>query len=112
MGLRVEHLDTDVVRSRIQMILHASANRFHVTPGDERVYETVAAVPRKVVVGKAEDFEALEQQVEAFARNQGVTFMRVYARKGFEYLIDRRSWTFGQGWRPGPRVFTKRLDMH
>ncbi len=38
MGLRVEHLDTDVVRSRIQMILHASANRFHVTPCDERVY--------------------------------------------------------------------------
>ena len=44
MGLRVEHLDTDVVRSRIQMILHASANRFHVTPCDERVYQTVAAL--------------------------------------------------------------------
>ncbi len=37
MGLRVEHLDTDVIRSRIQMVLHASANRFHVTPCNERV---------------------------------------------------------------------------
>ena len=37
MGLRVEYLDTDVIRSRIQMVLHTSANRFHVTPCDERV---------------------------------------------------------------------------
>jgi hypothetical protein len=37
MGLRVEHLNTDVVRSRIQMILHTFANRFHVTPRDQRV---------------------------------------------------------------------------
>ena len=64
------------------------------------------------VVGDQEDFEALEKQIEAAARNQGVTFMRVYARKGFEYLIDRRSWKFGRGWKPGPRVYTKRLDMH
>ena len=64
------------------------------------------------VVGDAADFDELEKQVETFARDQGVTFMRVYARKGFEYLIDRRSWKFGQGWKPGPRVYTKRLDMH
>lgn len=64
------------------------------------------------VVGEQKDFEALEKRIEAFARDQGVTFMRVYARPGFEYLIDRRKWRFGQGWRPGPRVFTKRLDMH
>jgi hypothetical protein len=64
------------------------------------------------VVGDQEDFEVLEKQIETAARNQGVTFMRVYARKGFEYLIERRSWKFGKGWKPGPRVFTKRLDMH
>jgi hypothetical protein len=38
MGLRVEHLDTDMVRSRVQMVLHTSAHRLHVTPRDERVY--------------------------------------------------------------------------
>jgi hypothetical protein len=38
MGLHVEHLDTDVVRSRIQMLLHTLANRLHVTPRDERIY--------------------------------------------------------------------------
>ncbi len=54
MGLRVDHLDTDVVRPRIQMLLHTSANRFHVTPGDERVDETVAALPYEVIVGEAE----------------------------------------------------------
>jgi len=64
------------------------------------------------VVGEAKDFEELEKKIEAVARDQGVTFMRVYARKGFEYLIDRRSWKFGKGWRPGPRVYTKRLDIH
>jgi hypothetical protein len=37
MGIRVEHLDTDVIRSRAQMVLHPSANRFHVTPCDQRV---------------------------------------------------------------------------
>jgi hypothetical protein len=64
------------------------------------------------VVGEAKDFEELEKRIETFAREMGVTYMRVYARKGFEYLIDRRSWRFGKGWKPGPRVFTKRLDMH
>ena len=64
------------------------------------------------VVGEEKDFEVLQKKIETFARDQGVTFLRVYARKGFEYLIDRRSWKFGQGWRPGPRVFTKRLDIH
>ena len=64
------------------------------------------------VVGEQKDFEMLEKRIEAFARDQGVTFMRVYARPGFEYLIDRRKWRFGQGWRPGPRVYTKRLDIH
>ena len=44
MGLHVEHLDTDVIRARIQMVLHSFANRFHVTPCDERVYQTVAAL--------------------------------------------------------------------
>jgi hypothetical protein len=38
MGLPVEYLETDMVRSRIQMVLHPSANRFHVTLCDERVY--------------------------------------------------------------------------
>jgi len=65
-----------------------------------------------LVVGDQDDFEPLEKKIEASARDQGVTFMRVYARKGFEYLIDRRSWKFGKGWKPGPRVYTKRLDMH
>jgi hypothetical protein len=54
MGLHVEYLDTDVVRSRIQMVLHASANRFQVAPCNERIYETVAALPHEVVVGEAE----------------------------------------------------------
>jgi hypothetical protein len=31
MELRVEHLDADVVRPRVEMGLHTSANRFHVT---------------------------------------------------------------------------------
>ena len=65
-----------------------------------------------LVVGDQNDFDPLEKKIETFARDQGVTFMRVYARRGFEYLIERRSWTFGQGWRPGPRVYTKRLDIH
>ena len=54
MGLHVEHLDTDVIRARIQMVLHSFANRFHVTPCDERVDQTVAALPQEVVVGEAE----------------------------------------------------------
>jgi hypothetical protein len=65
-----------------------------------------------LAVGNLEDFDEVEKQIETFARTQGVTFMRVYARRGFEYLIDRRSWKSGQGWKPGPRVYTKRLDMH
>ena len=65
-----------------------------------------------LVVGEQKDFEVLEKQIEGFARQVGVTFMRVYARKGFEYLIERRDWKFGRGWQPGPRVYTKRLDMH
>ena len=39
MGLRVEHLDTDVIRSCLQMVLHTCANGLHVTPSDERVYQ-------------------------------------------------------------------------
>jgi hypothetical protein len=31
MGLRIEDLDADVIRSRVQMILHTRANRLHVT---------------------------------------------------------------------------------
>ena len=54
MGLRIEHLDTDVIRPRIQMVLYPFANRFHVTPCDEPVYQTVAALPHEVVVGEAE----------------------------------------------------------
>ena len=65
-----------------------------------------------LVVGDQDDFDPLEKKIEEVARDQGVTFMRVYARKGFEYLIERRSWKFGKGWKPGPRVYTKRLDMH
>jgi hypothetical protein len=86
--------------------------------GETWVVTTIINFPQAMVmdiffvVGEAKDFEALQKQIETFARDQGVTFMRVYARKGFEYLIDRRSWKFGQGWRPGPRVYTKRLDMH
>jgi hypothetical protein len=49
MGLRIEHLDTDVIRSRVQMVLHTSANRFHVIRCHERVDQTVAALPDKVV---------------------------------------------------------------
>lgn len=65
-----------------------------------------------LVVGDQKDFDVLQQQVEAFARAQAVSFMRVYARPGFEYLIRRRNWRFGHGWKPGPRVYTKRLDQH
>ena len=54
MGLRVEDLDTDVVRSRVEMVLHTPANRFHVTPCDERIHQTIAALAHKVVVGEAE----------------------------------------------------------
>jgi hypothetical protein len=54
MGLRIEHLDTDVIRPRIQMVPHTFGNRFHVTPRDERVDQTVAALPHEVVVGVAE----------------------------------------------------------
>jgi hypothetical protein len=54
MGLRIEDLDADVVRSGVQMVPHTSANRFHVTPCDERVDQTVAALPHKVVVSEAE----------------------------------------------------------
>src|SRR4029453_18434265 len=53
MGLRVEYLETDVIRPRIRMVLHSFANRFHITPRDERVDETVAALPHEVVVGEA-----------------------------------------------------------
>ena len=86
--------------------------------GDTWVVTTIVQFPQAAVmdiffvVGEQKDFAALEKKIETFAREHGVTFMRVYARKGFEYLIERRSWKFGQGWRPGPRVFTKRLDMH
>jgi hypothetical protein len=65
-----------------------------------------------LVVGEQADFDILEKKIEAFARQNAVTFLRVYARPGFEYLIKRRDWKFGRGWRPGPRVYTKRLDMH
>jgi hypothetical protein len=65
-----------------------------------------------LVVGEQKDFDVLEKQIMAFAREHGVTFLRVYARPGFEYLVKRRDWRFGKGWRPGPRVYTKRLDMH
>jgi hypothetical protein len=54
MGLRVEHLDTDVIRPRIQIVLHSFANRFYVTPCDERVDQTVAALPHEIAVGEAE----------------------------------------------------------
>jgi len=64
------------------------------------------------IVGSLEDFDALQQQIEKFARDIGSTFMRVYGRPGFEYLIDRRNWGPGQGWRKGPRVYTRRLDLH
>ena len=64
------------------------------------------------IVGELKDFETLQKKIEAFARHLGVTFMRVYGRPGFEYLIDRRRWGPGQGWQRGPRVYTKRLDMH
>jgi len=37
MGLGIEDLDTDMIRSRVQMVLYTSAHRFHVTPYHERV---------------------------------------------------------------------------
>ena len=64
------------------------------------------------IVGSLEDFETLQTQIEKFARQIGATFLRVYGRPGFEYLIDRRNWGPGQGWRKGPRVYTRRLDLH
>jgi hypothetical protein len=65
-----------------------------------------------LVVGELKDFEQLQNEVESFARHIGATFMRVYVRRGFEYLLERKEWKLGQGWRPGPRVYTKRLDVH
>lgn len=38
MGFGVEHLDTDVVGSCIQVLLHTLGHGFWVAPGDERVY--------------------------------------------------------------------------
>ena len=38
MGLRVEHLDTDVIRSCIQVLFHTLGHGFSVAPCDERVY--------------------------------------------------------------------------
>lgn len=64
------------------------------------------------IVGSLEDFEKLQIEIEKFAREIGATFMRVYGRPGFEYLIDRRKWKPGDGWRKGPRVYTRRLDLH
>src|SRR5215204_922354 len=84
--------------------------------GDTWVVTSIIHFPQAAVmdiffvIGELKDFDVLEKKIETFARDQGVTFMRVYARKGFEYLIGRRSWQAGKGWRPGPRVFTKRLD--
>ena len=49
-----EDLDTDVVGSRLQMLLHTSANRFNVTPRNECIYQPVAALPHEVVVGESE----------------------------------------------------------
>ena len=54
MGLRVEHLDTDVIRSCIQVLLHTLGHGFSVAPCDERVYWLVAALLGEVVVGEAE----------------------------------------------------------
>ena len=88
------------------------------TEGDTWVVTQMLPFPQATVmdiffvVGEQKDFDVLQEKIETFARDKGVTFLRVYARKGFEYLIDRRSWKFGKGWRPGPRVYTKRLDMH
>jgi hypothetical protein len=64
------------------------------------------------IVGELKDFDELQKKIEEFARQIGATFMRVYGRPGFEYLIGRRSWGPGQGWQPGPRVYTKRLNLH
>jgi hypothetical protein len=86
--------------------------------GDTWVVTTLIEFPQAtvmdifLVVGEQKDFEVLEKQIEAFARKCGVSFQRVYARPGFEYLIRRRDWKFGRGWKPGPRVYTKRLDQH
>ena len=86
--------------------------------GDTWGVTTMLAFPQALVldvflvVGELKDFEELQHQIESFARQVGVTFMRVYVRKGFEYLLDRKGWKLGQGWQPGPRVYTKRLDMH
>jgi len=64
------------------------------------------------IVGELNDFEELQKRIEEAAREIGVTFLRVYGRQGFEYLLERRKWAPGQGWRRGPRVYTKRLDIH
>jgi hypothetical protein len=55
-----------VIRSRIQVVLHALVNRLHVTPCDERIDQTVAALSHEVVVGEAEAAPVVEvvRQVE------------------------------------------------
>jgi len=86
--------------------------------GETWVVTTIINFPQAMVmdiffvVGEQKDFAVLQKKIETFARDQGVTFMRVYARRGFEYLIERRNWAFGDGWKVGPRVYTKRLDIH
>jgi hypothetical protein len=86
--------------------------------GESWAVTTVVPFPQATVVdiffivGELKDFEELQRKIEAFARHIGATFMRVYGRPGFEYLIDRRNWPPGQGWRKGPRVYTRRLDLH
>jgi hypothetical protein len=86
--------------------------------GDTWAVTTIVEFPQATVVdvffvvGELADFEPVQKKIEGFARNIGATFLRVYGRPGFEYLINRRNWSPGQGWKAGPRVFTKRLDMH
>jgi hypothetical protein len=100
MGLRVKHLDTDVVRSCIQMVLHTSANRFHVTPCDERVDETVAALPHEVVIGESEaaPVVGVVRQVEVSGD------VPAGDRSGLVRVASNTTACSGRSQRSGPRV--------
>jgi hypothetical protein len=86
--------------------------------GESWAVTTVIPFPQALVVdvffivGELKDFDELQKKIEELRQNIGATFMRVYGRPGFEYLIERRNWAPGQGWKKGPRVYTKRLNLH
>jgi hypothetical protein len=88
------------------------------TKGDTWAVTMVTVYPQASVldifigIGVLDDLGELTKEIEAWARERGITFMRVYTRRGFRYLAQRRKWPIGNGWRQGPELYLKRLDTH